>query len=278
MQDQKKVIPFKARELDSYLPEDTLCGRPGKVVLLGAGPGDPELMTIKGMRALQIADVVVYDRLVNPEILAMAPAASKKIYVGKRKDKHSLPQEKISELLVSLAKTGSRVVRLKGGDSFVFGRGGEELDVLAANQIPWEVIPGITAATGCAAVTGIPLTHRDCAHALTFITAHRKNGELAFNWNLAMQEQQTVVFYMGLSVLGEIADGLISRGRAAATPIAVIANGSREDQKIVVATLSTVEAVVASSPLPSPALIILGEVVAKRAVLTTMVEKGLSSL
>ncbi len=271
---QQKVIPFKARELEGYLSGKKNSPKPGKVILLGAGPGDPELMTLKGVKALQRAEVVVYDRLVNPEILAMASAASKKIYVGKRKDKHSLPQDKICQLLVALAKTGQQVVRLKGGDCFVFGRGGEELDILEANRIPWQVIPGITAATGCAAAAGIPLTHRDCAHALTFITAHRQQGELAFNWRLAMQQDQTVVFYMGLSVLAEIADGLIRRGRAANTPIAVIANGSRSNQKIVVATLATVADRVASCSLVSPALIILGEVVTRRAALLDMAKKA----
>lgn len=264
-----KVIPFKNRELDDYLQahsgEGKYSVKPGKVILLGAGPGDPELMTLKGVRALERADVLVYDRLVNPEILAFASPGCEKIYVGKRKDAHSLPQEKICELLVSLAQAGKNVVRLKGGDPFVFGRGGEELDVLEAAGIPWEVIPGITAAIGCAAATGIPLTHRDCAHALTFITAHRKNGELAFNWELALQKDQTVVFYMGLSVAGEIARGLIARGKSADTPIAVVANGSKNSQQLVVATLATLEKALAETPLPSPALIILGDVVTQRA-------------
>ena len=258
------VIPFENREKDDYLKRDFRTGHPGSVCLLGAGPGDPELLTVKGMRALQGADVVVYDRLVNPEILTFTSAGCEKIYVGKRKDWHSLAQEKICKLLVALAREGRRVVRLKGGDPFIFGRGGEELDVLEAEGVPWEVIPGITAATGCAAATGIPLTHRDCAHALTFITAHRREGGLTFNWQLALQEDQTVVFYMGLSVIADIAAGLVARGKPPATPVALIANGSRRDQQVVVATLETVAARLEESGLPSPALIVLGDVVSRR--------------
>ena len=264
------VIPFKNRKLNSYLEQDSEGGSPHPVVLLGAGPGDPELLTIKGLRALEAAEAVVYDRLVNPRILALAAPACDKIYVGKRKDRHSLPQEQICELLVALARRGKKVVRLKGGDPFIFGRGGEELDALEAAGIPWQVIPGITASTGCAAATGIPLTHRDCAHALTFITAHRRQGELTFNWRLALQEDQTVVFYMGLSVVAEIAAGLLARGKSAATPIAVIANGSRADQQLLVSTLAGVADDLARVELPSPALIILGDVVALRSQLVAI--------
>lgn len=271
------VIPFKNREIEDYIGRSLKVGgggasNLGSVCLLGAGPGDVELMTIKGMKALQRADVVVYDRLVNPELLALAGDQCEKIYVGKRKDKHSLPQEKICHLLVSLAMEGKFVVRLKGGDPFIFGRGGEELDVLEGAGIPCQVIPGITAATGCAAATGIPLTHRDCAHALTFITAHRRDGELKFNWELALHEDHTVVFYMGLSVVTEIAAGLIARGRAASTPIAIIANGSTPDQQVLIATLADVGETLCKSALPSPALIILGEVVKRRAGLQAVVE------
>ena len=195
------VIPLDLRTRTARIARSSAPDRSGEVCLLGAGPGDPELMTLKGLRALEAADVVVYDRLANPALLEHTRPACERIYVGKRKDRHSLPQEQICELLVALARAGRRVVRLKGGDPFIFGRGGEEIDRLEAAGIPWRVIPGITAATGCAASTGIPLTHRDCAHALTFITAHRRDGELTFNWELALHEQQTVVFYMGLSVV-----------------------------------------------------------------------------
>ena len=254
------VIPFK---------RDTTAGHAGvlnsgEVCLLGAGPGDPELMTLKGMRALESADVVVYDRLVNPALLDFTAPDCEKIYVGKRKDQHRLPQDKICDLLVALARCGKKVVRLKGGDPFIFGRGGEEIDRLEACDIPWQVIPGITAATGCAAATGIALTHRDCAHALTFITAHRQQGELRFNWELALQKDQTVVFYMGLSVVADIASGLVDRGKPADTPIAVIANGTRNDQQVVAATLATIGEAIEGRKIPSPALIVMGDVVRQR--------------
>ena len=271
------VIPFKNREIDDYIQSVSGSMVKGAVVLVGAGPGDPELMTIKGVRALEQADVVVYDRLVNPELLRYTQASCEKIYVGKRKDVHSLPQEKICELLVSLAQSGKQVVRLKGGDPFVFGRGGEELDVLEAAGIPWQVVPGITAATGCAAATGIPLTHRDCAHALTFITAHRKNGELNINWDLALQQDQTVVFYMGLSVLDDIVDGLVSRGKDPRTPIAVIANGSTPDQQIVAGSLATIRTAMAEVTLPSPALIVMGDVVYCRSLCEVLAASSISN-
>ena len=261
------VVPFKDRQIGDFMCPPARTVNIGGVVLLGAGPGDPDLLTIKGVKALNAADVVVYDRLVNPLIVAMAPQACQRIYVGKRKQAHSLPQDKICELLVSLAREGKQVVRLKGGDPFVFGRGGEELEALDAAGIPWEVIPGITAAMGCGAAAGIALTHRDCAHALTLMTAHRKNGELAFNWDLALQTGQTLAFYMGLSVAEELAQGLIDRGKAATTPVAVIANGACRDQQIVVAELATLGAALAKTPLPSPALIIVGDVVARRSAL-----------
>ncbi|MFA5494731.1 MAG: uroporphyrinogen-III C-methyltransferase [Porticoccaceae bacterium] len=256
------IIPFDSKCRTAAGGEGAL--QPGEVCLLGAGPGDPELMTIKGMRALEAADVVVYDRLANPALLDFTGRHCDRIYVGKRKDSHSLPQEQICELLVALARCGKRVVRLKGGDPFIFGRGGEEIDRLEENGIPWRVIPGITAATGCAASTGIPLTHRECAHALTFITAHRRDGKLRFNWELALQQDQTVVFYMGLSVVAEIAAGLVARGKSAATPIAVIANGTRGEQQVMVSTLAGIGAALADHRLPSPALIVMGDVVALR--------------
>ena len=258
------IIPFTSRsraERGSPVRQDV---EPGEVCLLGAGPGDPELMTLKGLRALEAADVVVYDRLANPLFLDYCPEGCERIYVGKRKDRHSLPQDQIGELLVALARCGKRVVRLKGADPFIFGRGGEEIDALEAQGVPWRVIPGITAATGCAASTGIPLTHRDCAHALTFITAHRSDGELRFNWDLALQKDQTVVFYMGLSVVADIAAGLMARGKPSSTPIAVIANGTCQEQRVVAATLADIGEVLAGSDLPSPALIVMGEVVARR--------------
>lgn len=236
----------------------------GLVSLVGAGPGDPELLTIKALRAIESADTLVYDRLVSPEIIDLAPPGCELIYVGKQKDKHSLPQEQICDLLVALGLCGKKVVRLKGGDPFVFGRGGEELDKLEAAGVEWQVIPGITAAIGCAASTGIPLTHRDHAHAITLITGHRKDGDLKINFDLAMQKDQTVVFYMGLSCLPEICAELIKRGKNPNTPFAAIANGTSKDERLVIGTLNNIAQLVAAAELPSPALLVMGSIVASR--------------
>lgn len=241
----------------------------GRVALVGAGPGDPELLTLKALRLLQQADAVVYDRLVNPLLLEHCSARCEKIYVGKRKDQHSLPQVQICQLLVELAERGLQVVRLKGGDPFVFGRGGEEYDALSARAIRCEIVPGITAAIGCAAAAHIPLTHRDHAHALTFITGHRREhiaehsreSRLDINWELALQPDHTVVFYMGLSNLAEICQQLLLRGADPERPFAVVANGTGCAQQIVVGTLATIAAEVARYQLPSPALLIMGDVV-----------------
>ena len=234
----------------------------GRVDLVGAGPGDPELITLKALRLLEQAEVVVYDRLVNPKLLQHCTATCDQIYVGKRKNCHSMPQERICELLVTLGKQGKRVVRLKGGDPFIFGRGGEEIDVLSKAGIPCAVVPGITAATGCAAATGIPLTHRDHSQAVTFITGHRKDGEIDINWQLAAQPNHTTVFYMGLSCLDDIAQGLQNHGLPGSTPIAVIANGSTDKQQEVIATLASIAETVRHTDLPSSALFIVGDVVA----------------
>ena len=202
----------------------------GQVHLVGAGPGDAELITVKAMRLLQQADAIVYDRLANPELLDYARERCDLIYVGKKKDQHSLPQEQICELLAVLARCGKNVVRLKGGDNFIFGRGGEEVDHLNKQGVECSVVPGITAAIGCAAATQIPLTHRDHAHAVTFITGHRQNGQMYINWDLALQKDSTVVFYMGLSNLEEIANQLMARGCPADKPFAVVAQGTSEAQ------------------------------------------------
>ena len=239
----------------------------GLVSLVGAGPGDPDLLTVKAMRAIQNADTLVFDRLVSQEIIDLAGPKCERIYVGKQKDNHSLPQDQICDLLVALGKCGKHVVRLKGGDPFVFGRGGEELDKLEEAGIPWQVIPGITAAIGCAASTGIPLTHRDHAHAITLITGHRKDGDLNINFDLACQEDQTVVFYMGLSCLPEICAELQSRGKNSETPFAVIANGTTDKERLVIGNIGNIAQLVAAANLPSPALLVMGDVVASRAAL-----------
>ena len=250
------LFKFKPRKVKTKSAVET-----GVVYLVGAGPGDPELITVKALKLLRRADAVVYDRLVNPELLEEVSNQAERIYVGKRSGQHSLPQAEICELVVKFAQQGKRVVRLKGGDPFVFGRGGEEIDRLRAAGVPCEVIPGVTAALGCAAETQIPLTHRDFAHAVTFITAHRRNDELSINWDLLMQEESTVVLYMGLSQLGDITRELLRRGCDAERPIAVIANGTQTDQQLVISDVSNIAAEVARARLPSPALIVLGDVV-----------------
>jgi len=233
----------------------------GHIYLVGAGPGDPELITLKAMRLLQQADAIVYDRLANPQLLDHAQANCDLIYVGKKRDQHSLPQEQISQLLVALARCGKNVVRLKGGDCFVFGRGGEEVDYLNQQGIKCTVIPGITAATGCAAATQIPLTHRDHAHTVSFITGHRQNGKIDINWDLALCKDSTVVFYMGLCNLQDITTELIKRGCPADKPFAVVAQGTSDQQQVVVGDLSNIAKKVERAALASPALLILGDVV-----------------
>lgn len=233
----------------------------GEVFLVGAGPGDPELITVKAMRLLQQADAIVYDRLANPLLLDYARKHCDLIYVGKKKDQHSLPQDQICALLAALAGCGKKVVRLKGGDPFIFGRGGEEVEHLAEQGIACTIVPGITAAIGCAATTQIPLTHRDHAHAVTFITGHRQHGKMYINWDLALQKDSTVVFYMGLSNLPEITSELIARGCPGDKPFAVVAQGTAETQQVLVGTVSDIAERLARHPLPSPALLIMGDVI-----------------
>ena len=233
----------------------------GMVHLVGAGPGDAELITVKAMRLLQQADAIVYDRLANPELLDYAPQRCDLIYVGKKKDQHSLPQEQICELLAALARCGKNVVRLKGGDCFIFGRGGEEVDHLNKQGIECSVVPGITAAIGCAAATQIPLTHRDHAHAVTFITGHRQQGKMHINWDLALQKDSTVVFYMGLSNVQEITRQLIERGCPVDKPFAVVAQGTSNNQQVVLGTVDDIAERLKGIPLPSPALLMMGDVI-----------------
>lgn len=233
----------------------------GMVHLVGAGPGDAELITVKAMRLLQQADAIVYDRLANPELLDYAPQRCDLIYVGKKKDQHSLPQEQICELLAALARCGKNVVRLKGGDCFIFGRGGEEVDHLNKQGIECSVVPGITAAIGCAAATQIPLTHRDHAHAVTFITGHRQQGKMHINWDLALQKDSTVVFYMGLSNVQEITRQLIERGCPVDKPFAVVAQGTSNNQQVMLGTVSDIAERLKDTPLPSPALLMMGDVI-----------------
>lgn len=233
----------------------------GMVHLVGAGPGDPDLLTMKAHRLLQRADVVVYDRLVSAEVLAMTRRDAERIYVGKRRGNHSLSQDEINARLVALARAGKSVVRLKGGDPFVFGRGGEEIEALAHAGIAVEVVPGVTAALGCAASAGIPLTHRDHAQTCVFVTGHRKDGTLDLDWPMLARPRQTVVIYMGIEALPTIASQLVAHGLAASTPVALIENGTTDRERRVVGTLATIERQAARAHLQGPTLCMVGAVV-----------------
>ena len=241
--------------------QDTAPYHRGEVYLLGAGPGDPDLMTFKAQRLLQSADVVLYDRLVAPGILEMARRDAERIYVGKARSEHAVPQDQINQLLVTLAQQGKRVVRLKGGDPFIFGRGGEEIELLAENAIPFQVIPGITAASAAACYGGIPLTHRDYAHSVRFVAGHLKDGTLNHDWSDFCSESETLVFYMGLVGLPVICEQLQRHGRAADTPIALVERASTPQQRVITGTLATMAAIVERENPRAPTLIIVGNVV-----------------
>ena len=233
----------------------------GEVYLIGAGPGDPDLLTFKALRLMQQADVIVYDRLVSSEIVDLARRDAEKIYVGKERDNHSLPQDSINELLAQLALAGKRVARLKGGDPFIFGRGGEEIETLLQYGINFQVVPGVTAASGCASYSGIPLTHRDHAQSCTFVTGHLKDGTINLNWAQLAAPRQTVVIYMGLQGLQVICEQLIAHGCSTEHPVAIIQKGTTAQQKIVTGNLATIQERVAKAELQSPTLIIVGSVV-----------------
>jgi uroporphyrin-III C-methyltransferase/precorrin-2 dehydrogenase/sirohydrochlorin ferrochelatase len=234
----------------------------GSVVLVGAGPGDPDLLTVRAARELELADVVLYDRLVSPAILARARRDAERIFVGKESGLHHVTQETTNDLLVRLAREGKRVVRLKGGDPFVFGRGGEELEVLAANGIAYSVVPGITAALGAAAASGIPLTHRDFAQSVTFVTGHGRDGGNQLDWAALAREQQTVVFYMGVANLGAIVAQLAAHGAPPNRPVAIVEKATHADQRVITGTLATIVERSYAEKVSAPALLIVGEVVA----------------
>jgi uroporphyrin-III C-methyltransferase/precorrin-2 dehydrogenase/sirohydrochlorin ferrochelatase len=233
----------------------------GIVHIVGAGPGDPDLLTLRALKVLRQADVVIHDRLIGPEILDFARPGAERIYVGKAKSDHSRPQAEINALMAHHAAQGRRVVRLKGGDPFVFGRGGEEMAYLLSREIRVEVVPGITAATGCAAFAGIPLTHRDHATAVTFISGHAKDGDPDLDWVGLATGRQTIVVYMGVSTAGNIARRLIGNGMAPSTPVAVVENGTLPSQKTVTGTLLKLEYLIEQHGIAGPALIIIGDVV-----------------
>ncbi|WP_017430204.1 uroporphyrinogen-III C-methyltransferase [Vreelandella jeotgali] len=233
----------------------------GSVSLVGAGPGDPELLTMKAYKRLQQADIVLHDRLVSPEVLAVVPAAAHRCYVGKARSRHSVPQQGINQALVDWAREGYAVVRLKGGDPFIFGRGGEELETLVAQQIPVEVIPGITAASGCASYAGIPLTHRDHAQSVRLVTGHLQDGDCDPDWQSLARPGQTLVFYMGLARLASICAALREHGLAANTPLALVSQGTTRDQQVHEGRLDALPASYLADEIPSPTLLIVGEVV-----------------
>lgn len=235
--------------------------RSGRVTLVGAGPGDPDLLTLRALRVLQDADVVVHDKLVDERILDYVRRDARRHYVGKSKSHHTMSQEAINQLLVAEAKAGHRVVRLKGGDPFMFGRGGEEVQVLRAACVPVDVVPGITAALGCGAATTIPVTHRDYANGVTFVTGHGKDGEPDLDWQALARLRHTLVVYMGLSAAGTIARRLTDAGLSPDTPAALIEKGTRPDQKLITGTLATLAPLAAQHGLTGPAIIIIGDVV-----------------
>ncbi len=250
-----KSIPFAAS------PPQHGAARPGWVYLVGAGPGDPELLTLRAARLLGEADVVVYDHLVAPAIVDLASPAVERIYCGKRRNDHALPQGEINLLLVRLAAAGKRVVRLKGGDPYLFGRGGEEVETLAGHAVPFEVIPGVTAAAGVAAYAGIPLTHRQYAQACIFVTGHLQDGSMNLDWPGLARPRQTIVVYMGLPGLETLCRELVAHGLPADWPAAIVQHGTTTNQRTITGTLATLPTLAQAAKLRAPTLIIVGEVV-----------------
>ncbi|WP_201509193.1 siroheme synthase CysG [Psychrobacter alimentarius] len=233
----------------------------GEVYIVGAGPGDPELLTFKALRLMQQADIVYYDALVSPQVLDLCRRDADKVFVGKKRSNHAVAQLGINELLVNSAKQGRRVVRLKGGDPFIFGRGGEEIESLRAHGVPYQVVPGITAANAAASYAGIPLTHRDHSQSVRFVTGFLKAGAPNSNFEKFLNTDETVVFYMGLHSLARLTEGLVDAGRSADTPIAIVSNASMPNQQVLTGTLDTIVAKQAHAQLPTPALLIMGDVV-----------------
>lgn len=258
------VFSGKDEEAEQALREFIAAGegrKEGEVYLVGGGPGDPDLLTFRALRLMQQADVIVYDRLVSEEVLNLCRRDAERIYVGKERDNHSVPQPQINQLLVELAKQGKRVCRLKGGDPFVFGRGGEEIETLMANGITFQVVPGITAALGTAAYAGIPLTHRDHSQAVIFVTGHLKDGSMNLNWKSLAAPNQTVVFYMGLKGLPVICEQLVAHGMPQDTPVALVQQATTPRQRIFTGTLSSINDDITGKDIHAPTLIVVGNVV-----------------
>jgi len=253
----------KCRDV-TKLPRISEPPAPGHIYLVGTGPGDPELLTLRAYRLIVAADVVLYDNLVSAAILALLPATAERVYVGKKRAQHALPQEEINALLVTYAQQGRSVLRLKGGDPFIFGRGGEEIETLMRQGIPFEVVPGITAALGAAAYAGIPLTHRDHSQACLFVTAHLKDGSSDLDWAALVRPNQTVVIYMGLLGLPEICRQLIAHGMAPGTPAAAVEKATTAAQRVIVSTIAELPAAVERARLKGPSLTIVGGVVSLR--------------
>jgi uroporphyrin-III C-methyltransferase/precorrin-2 dehydrogenase/sirohydrochlorin ferrochelatase len=251
-----------AREVEQW--EARRASPEGEVYLVGAGPGDPDLVTFRALRLMQKADVVLYDRLTDERVMNLVRREAERIYVGKRPDNHEVPQEEISALLVRLAKQGKRVLRLKGGDPFVFGRGGEEIETLAEHGVPFQVCPGVTAAIGASAYAGIPLTHRDHAHACVFVTGHGKDGRIDLDWPALVQPRLTVAIYMGLRNLEALTSEFIARGARPDLPAAIVDSATRLDQRVVVGTLASLAVKARAAGLTGPSIVIVGTVVSLR--------------
>ncbi len=247
---------------NTILSKGKSCLHKGEVALVGSGPGDAELLTIRAMRFIEQAEIAIYDRLVSEEILALLPEDCERFYVGKEQAKHCVPQDKINQILVEQAKLGKKVLRLKGGDPFIFGRGGEEAEYMLKRGVSCHICPGITAASGCTTYAGIPLTHRGVAQGCTFITGHiQNNGQLNLPWSSLSCETQTVVFYMGINTLPKIAEKLVEHGRDINTPAALIRKGTQPEQKTYRGTIGNLAELVEKHNITPPTLIVIGDVV-----------------